>query len=97
MKKLINTIASIFAIPVVLEDKYNNLSDEDKYVVQYITMGVLSILYVCLLVWWYPTLKDTDSGVAYLMAPLFVYNSYKFIRVIAKAVELELRNKLKKK
>ena len=97
MKKLINTILAILAIPVVLEDKYNNLSDEDKYVVQYIGMGILSILYVCLLVWWYPTLKDTDSGVAYLMAPLFVYNSDKFIRVIAKAVELELRNKFKKK
>ena len=97
MKKLINTILTILAIPVVLEDKYNNLSDEDKYVVQYIGMGILSILYVCLLVWWYPTLKDTDSGVAYLMAPLFIYKSYKFIRVIAKAVELELRNKFKKK
>lgn len=97
MKKLVNIIASILSIPVVLEDKYNNLSDEDKYVVQYVTMGILSILYLCLLVWWYPTLKDTDSGVAYLMAPLFAYNSYKFIRVIAKAVDLELRNKFKKK
>ena len=97
MKKFVNTILAVLSIPVVLEDKYNNLSDEDKYVVQYIGMGILSILYVCLLVWWYPTLKDTDSGVAYLMAPLFVYNSYKFIRVIAKAVDLELRNKFKKK
>lgn len=97
MKKLINTILAILAIPVVLEDKYNNLSDEDKYVVQYITMGILSIVYVCLLVWWYPTLKDTDSGVAYLLSPIFIYNSYKFIGVIAKAVDLELRNKFKKK
>ena len=97
MKKLINTILAILSIPVVLEDKYNNLSDEDKYVVQYVSVGILSILYLCLLVWWYPTLKDTDSGVAYLMAPLFAYNSYKFIRVIAKAVDLELRNKFKKK
>ena len=97
MKKLINTIFAILVIPVVLEDKYNNLSDEDKYVVQYIGIGILSILYVCLLVWWYPTLKDADSGVAYLLSPIFVYNSYKFIRVIAKAVDLELRNKFKKK
>ena len=97
MKKLVNTILAIASIPVVLEDKYNNLSDEDKYVVHYIGMGILSILYVCMLVWWYPTLKDTDSGVAYLLSPIFVYNSYKFIRVIAKAVDLELRDKFKKK
>ena len=97
MKKLVNTILAVLAIPVILEDKYNNLSDEDKYVVQYIGMGILSILYVCLLVWWYPTLKDTDSGVAYLMAPLFEYNSYKIIMGIAKVVELELGNKFKKK
>ena len=34
MKKFVNTILAVLSIPVVLEDKYNNLSDEDKYVVQ---------------------------------------------------------------